>query len=269
MTLLIGLIYGSWMYIDRYTDVRGGRWSNCLRRLSIWSIVANYFPLKLIKTEDLDPNRNYIFGYHPHGLLTFGAGVNFLTEATHFSTLFPGIRPHLMILRNGFLIPFTRELLLNLGACRVSRESCQYFLNGSSGQGNGVVIVCGGMRELYLTEYQMMIFYLKNRKGFIRLALENGASLVPVISFGENELYRRYKNWISNRWIWGRSIIGILPLHHPVTTVVGKPIHVNQIIDPSQTDIDQLHYQYLHAIEQLYDINKANYGLEHVKLKII
>jgi hypothetical protein len=45
------------------------------------------------------------------------------------------------------------------------------------------------------------------------------ASLVPVITFGENEHYRRYKNWISNRWIWGRSIVGYLPLRHPVTTV--------------------------------------------------
>ena len=45
------------------------------------------------------------------------------------------------------------------------------------------------------------------------------ASLVPVITFGENEHYRRYKNWISNRCIWGRSIIFYLPLRHPVTTV--------------------------------------------------
>ena len=115
MTILIGLIYGSWMYIDRYTDVRGGRSWNYLRRLSIWSVVSNYFPIKLMKTEDLDPNRNYIFGCHPHGALTFGAGVNFLTEATHFSTLFPGIRPHLMILPYIFLVPFSRELFLNLG----------------------------------------------------------------------------------------------------------------------------------------------------------
>jgi hypothetical protein len=50
------------------------------------------------------------------------------------------------------------------------------------------------------------------------------ASLVPVITFGENEHYRRYKNWISNRWIWGRSIVGYLPLRHPVTTV-GKIKH--------------------------------------------
>ncbi|CAF4157254.1 unnamed protein product [Rotaria magnacalcarata] len=72
------------MYIDRYTPVRGGRWSDRLRRLSIWSIVSNYFPIKLIKTEDLDPSRSYIFGYHSHGAATVGAGINFLTEATHF-----------------------------------------------------------------------------------------------------------------------------------------------------------------------------------------
>jgi len=65
-------------------------------------------------------------------------------------------------------------LLFILGGCRVSRESCQYFLDGTSGQSNAVIIVTGGMRELYLAEYETMIFYLKNRKGFVRLALENG-----------------------------------------------------------------------------------------------
>lgn len=126
--LLISLIYGTWMYIDRYTDVRGGRWSNYLRRLSMWTIVSNYFPVKLIKTVDLDPNRNYIFGYHPHGLVTVGAIINFLTEATNFSILFPGIRPHLMILRIGFLIPFTREFILNLGNDNsIKRFIVEYF----------------------------------------------------------------------------------------------------------------------------------------------
>lgn len=64
--------------------------------------------------------------------------------------------------------------LLFLGAYCVSRESCEYFVNGSAGQGNAIVIVIGGMKELNLTQYQRMIFYLKNRKGFVRLALENG-----------------------------------------------------------------------------------------------
>ncbi|CAF5165289.1 unnamed protein product, partial [Rotaria magnacalcarata] len=44
-----------------------------------------------------------------------------------------------------------------------------------------------------------MILYLKSRKGFIQLALKYGASIVPVISFGENELYER------------RNFFGLIP----------------------------------------------------------
>jgi 2-acylglycerol O-acyltransferase 2 len=130
--------------------------------------------LKLIKSEDLDPNRNYIFGYHPHGAFSFGAAGNFLTDATHFSTLFPNIRPHLMMLRLNFSVPLIRELYLNLGACCVSRDSINYFLSGQQGQGHAVVIVTGGMREQNLTKNDTMILYLKKRQGFIKLALENG-----------------------------------------------------------------------------------------------
>lgn len=123
------------------------------------------------------------------------------------------------------------------------------------------------------------------------LSLSLSASLVPVISFGENEHYRRSNNRILNQWLWGRSIIGYLPLRHPVTAVgktrllsrldsreqrelylillVGKPIHVAQIIHPSQTDIDQLHQEYIQALEHLYDMEKAKYGFENVELKII
>ena len=29
--------------------------------------MKNYFPMTLVKTLDLDPSKNYVFGYHPHG----------------------------------------------------------------------------------------------------------------------------------------------------------------------------------------------------------
>ena len=35
---------------------------------------------------------------------------------------------------------------------------------------------------------------LRNRKGFVRVALKAGASLVPVMSFGENELWTALPN---------------------------------------------------------------------------
>lgn len=48
----------------------------------------------------------------------------------------------------------------------------------------------GGALEVLDTIPNRMSLTLKKRKGFVRLALKNGASLVPVISFGENDLFQ-------------------------------------------------------------------------------
>ncbi|CAF1245126.1 unnamed protein product [Rotaria magnacalcarata] len=269
--LSVSLVYCYWLYFDRRTDSHGGRWSDWLRRCSIWTHWTQYFPLTLIKSKDLDPNRNYIFGYHPHGVAAIGALGNFGTDATHFSSLFPGIRPHLMLLKIQFFNPFTRDLLLGLGACCVSRHSCEYLLSGKCGQGNALVIITGGRREVRLTRNNTMILYLKSRKGFIQLALKYGASIVPVISFGENELYERrnFFGLIPNGIPWGLPFMGYIPLRRQVVTVVGKPIHVVQTDDPTPSDIEQLHQDYIHAVEQLFVENKDKYKLGHVKLEII
>lgn len=93
----IAILYLSWAYlIDGRTPNHGGRRSNFVRRLRVWKYFRDYFPIKLIKTEELEPSKNYIFGYHPHGILCAGAFCNFATEATDFSGVFPGITPHLL-----------------------------------------------------------------------------------------------------------------------------------------------------------------------------
>lgn len=239
-TLLLCLLYGCWMFYDRHRDSRGGRWSDQLRRSSIGSYFTSYFPMSLIKTAELDARRNYIFGFHPHGAFSFGALGNFGTDTTGFSTLFPNLRPHLMLLHLQFLFPFTREILLRLGACCVSKESCEYFLRENQGTGHALVIIVGGAREMYLTRPETMKLYLRRRKGFVTLALKHGydqhsmsslrftfsvrvfsASLVPVISFGENELYTRptCSGWVPNGLPWGRFIFGHVPNRRPLFTV--------------------------------------------------
>ena len=97
------LVYLFWSYaFNLRISSCGGRRSETFRKLKTWNFFRDYFPAKLIRTKKLDPNKNYIFGYHPHGIMCTGAFVNFGTEATGFSRLFPGIKPHLLTLKSKF-----------------------------------------------------------------------------------------------------------------------------------------------------------------------
>ena len=57
--------------------------------------MMDYYPITLVKTSDCDPQKNYIFGYHPYGSFTAGASIGLNAEACGFNDKFPGIIPHL------------------------------------------------------------------------------------------------------------------------------------------------------------------------------
>lgn len=121
-----------------------------------------------------------------------GAFANFATEATGFSKLFPGIVPSLLTLSSNFRIPFYRDFILSLGIASVSRKSCETIL--SSGPGRSIVIVVGGAAESLYARPGISDLVLRKRLGFIRLAIKQQAELVPVFSFGENDLYEQVDN---------------------------------------------------------------------------
>ena len=51
--------------------------------------------------------------------------------------------------------------------------------------------------------------------------------------------------------------------------IVGEPIDVIQVPQPTSEEIDRLHQKYLQAVEHLFEKNKMKYGLNHVQLQII
>ena len=56
------------------------------------------------------------------------------------------------------------------------------------------MLVPGGAPEALNYDPSEVRLYLKRRKGFARLALEQGRPLVPVFAFGENFIYSRMPN---------------------------------------------------------------------------
>ncbi|KXH47503.1 diacylglycerol acyltransferase [Colletotrichum nymphaeae SA-01] len=260
--------------------------SEWLRSLPIWKFFADYYPAELHKTHDLPPTRKYIFGYHPHGIISHGAFAAFATNALGFAQKFPGITNSLLTLDNNFRIPFYRDYILFMGVRSVSKESIWNTLSkgGANGEGMGraVTIVVGGARESLEAQPGTLRLILKGRKGFIKMALRTGADLVPVLGFGENDLYDQLSPkthpWVHNFQMFvlrvfkftlpalhGRGIlnydVGMMPYRRPLNIVVGKPIKVttSPTAQPTQEDIDRLHDLYMAELQKIWDTYKDQF----------
>ncbi|RAK79081.1 UDP-Glycosyltransferase/glycogen phosphorylase [Aspergillus fijiensis CBS 313.89] len=167
--------------------------SSAVRNSPLWSLYANYFPLKLYRITPLAPYQKYIFGYHPHGISIRGAIGALATQGAGFDTLFPGLNHTLLVSDKVLRAPLLREYALCLGIGSVSRASCIKLLSSGGHDGNGlgqaITICVGGDREARIARPGRMDLVLGVRRGFIRVAIEMGASLVPVVAFGENEVF--------------------------------------------------------------------------------
>ncbi|KAB1272849.1 Diacylglycerol O-acyltransferase 2 [Camelus dromedarius] len=243
--------------------------------------------LQLVKTHNLLTTRNYIFGYHPHGIMGLGAFCNFSTEATEVSKKFPGIRPYLATLAGNFRIPVLREYLMSGGICPVNRDTIDYLLS-KNGSGNAIIIVVGGAAESLSSMPGKNAVTLRNRKGFVKLALRHGADLVPIYSFGENEVYKQvifeegsWGRWVQKKFqkyigfapciFHGRGLFssdtwGLVPYSKPITTVVGEPITIPKLEHPTQQDIDLYHAMYMEALVKLFDQHKTKFGLQETEV---
>ncbi|CAD5111251.1 DgyrCDS579 [Dimorphilus gyrociliatus] len=287
MTIIWWIVpaYLAWMVYDIAickTSSRGGRRIEYFRHLKIWKYFRDYFPITLIKTADLDPSRNYIMGSHPHGILGCGAFCNFATEANNVSKVFPGITPHILTLISNFNWPIVRGYIMWLGICDVSKESIKWILT-KKGQGQAAIIVVGGAQEALDARPNNYILTLKNRKGFVKLALQQGASLVPIYSFGENDLFNQAPNphgsrlrkfqilfkklsGIAPAFFYGRGVFnytfGFVPHRKPVRTVVGKPIYLEKEPNPTKERINEVHQQYMDGLTRIFEDYKEKFGVD-------
>ncbi|KLT45344.1 DAGAT-domain-containing protein [Cutaneotrichosporon oleaginosum] len=178
--------YTIWALAIDKAPFKGGRPKRWARRFPLWKYFCQYYPCSMIKEADLPADRTYVFGYHPHGIISMGAVATFATEYTGFSENYPGIKSHLLTLDSNFGIPFYRELLMFQGICSVSKRSCRNILR--KGPGNAITIVVGGAAESLAAHPGTQDLTLKKRFGFIKVAIREGAQLVPVFSFGENDV---------------------------------------------------------------------------------
>ena len=157
--------------------------------------------------------------------------------------------------------------------------------------GRGITIVIGGARESLDAQPGALRLVLKRRKGFVKLAIRTGADLVPVLAFGENELYeqvdgtshalihrgqllvKRVLGWTVPIFK-GRGIlnydVGLMPYRKPVNVVVGRPVKVRQMKVPEEGYVDEIHGLYVRELERIWEGWKEEFaGARGSELEIV
>lgn len=229
----------------------------------------------------LRAGRPYILGYEPHSVIPFFMAAFSEYAAEHASTP-PGLtHSRILVSSAGFLAPVMRHLWYWLGCRPVSKPVVQDLL----AKGSTVILCPGGVRECMYMQPGTEVAYLRKRYGFIKLALEHKAPLVPVFAFGQSDLFsycrlfldfpkglipRRFIEKVARRigfapmMVWG--VYGTpMPRRVPLTIVVGKPIEVpalnrtedNQI---SEEMIELYLEKFIGELQRVFDTYKAKAG---------
>lgn len=282
---------------------KNGRKKNFwFRNLDWWRKFRDFFPISLHRAGPLNPDDRYIFGYHPHGIIGFGAISCFATEAHNFNTLFPGIDVYLVTLPINFRIPFLREIYLALGLLDASKETFKTILSGGSGK--AIAVVVGGAAESLKSAPGKMELVIKSRKGFVRQALMYNASLVPVLGFGETDVFGivrserllqlqtmlQKKLGFAMPLFHGRGIFqyhfGIIPHRRPIKVVFGNAVTLPKLTrngeeiaskgeawlcesEEGKAIVKEVHSRYVTELQRIHDDhNQTFFPGEHVPLEL-
>ncbi|TPX40565.1 hypothetical protein SeMB42_g05946 [Synchytrium endobioticum] len=269
------LLYIPWIVLDRNTAWEGGSTSRYqwFRDGIWWKYYRDYFNVKLHKTADLDPSKKYLMVYAPHGIYCLGATVSVQTPYCGFKELFPGINIRTGTLDTNFHVPFWREWQFAFKLVSVSAKSLTHILRKSE-PGSSCMIVVGGAEEAKYAYPGENRLVLKNRKGFVKLAIKTGASLVPVFCFGESDTYyqlrgplvSRYHAWFKKHfgWVhilfWGHLPFITMPRKVQLAVVVGAPVAVDIQDNPCDEYVDHVWDEYVRALYKAYDAYKDVYA---------
>lgn len=199
--------------------------------------------------------------WHPHSLMS-------VTPVLHVAYRLTNVLPPSKIVCHSMYhtIPFIRDI------AQYSHSAPARFadMKRELQQGTSLSVMPGGTREMMETSEHTLRLVLKKRSGVFRLALTTGTPIVPILSYGENELFPSIRtpfldtlNEYLYKWFWialpvttWTAFSNWVRLYshplQPVVTHVGKPLHVEKVDEPSQKDIDSLRSRYIRRIKKLF-----------------
>lgn len=245
-----------------------------------------YFGLKVtIENEEAlhDINKSgktAIIAIEPHDILPFG-----VFAMNPVLNVLPGrLGETCTVLMTSavFSIPLIKHVYYWVGGRPVDKKTFRSQLASNE----CTAFVPGGVQEVILKDPNKpdeLILFLKNRKGFVKLALERGNSIVPVFVFNldhsygsivpRGELITKVARAIGFLpvFFWGRFGIPLgIPKPVKISMVLGEPISVPCEKDNVSTEsVEKYHAVFVEKMGELFERHKHSEGYGHRNLVIL
>jgi hypothetical protein len=197
------------------------------------------------------------------------------------SSSLPPLPPHrfLCALSSSILsIPIMKHFLTWSGAISVEKKNLIKYLH----EGYSLTLCPGGVQEVkYLNNNFEIILFLKRRHGLTKLCLEEGCPLIPVVTYGLHKIYDYYLFDSEYFLTLGRKMgffpmiffgLGNIPFAQPkpapLTLVIGRPIQLPKIMNPTKEEIERYHGVFIEEMSRVFEENKVKHGMGEYTLRI-
>jgi len=233
---------------------------------SLISNVKASFPVRVVDTL---PHKG-IYLIHPHGLLTMAHIMHVGTRLTNW--------PERNIKGTAM---YSLWYILGMSECLDEfipsyYESMKAVLHSNK----SLSISLGGIAEVQQVTPGRMCLKVKSRKGAFKLAIETGTPIVPVLVYGENELYQpiiqgellKNVNSFLNKFgmtmlfpsfesLYKTLQLIYKPYNNPIETCIGKAIPVGPAREATKESIYLIRKIYMKRLQELYTETKpAHYA---------
>lgn len=156
-----------------------------------------------------------------------------------------------------FSIPYVREFFLKGGAVNANYRNTISLLK----QKNCVMLAPGGIYEGLVCQPGMTGVPWERRKGFVKVAIDTGAPIIPTYCEGIHDVYynSKFLLWWRIKLLEATRFslplffgIGLLPLPRKLIHFIGQPISIKRKVGESEHHhVNRVHAEVLHAMKKM------------------
>jgi 1-acyl-sn-glycerol-3-phosphate acyltransferase len=164
------------------------------------------------------------------------------------------------------MLPFIKDIIPLLNAIPSDEYSIRDTLQTES-----ISITLGGVDEMRRSSPKDLQLVVRKRRGIFKIALEMGVPIVPILTYGEQEIFPesdlgilKMYNELMYEWFRFRlpfptlnSVINWTRLSQtalePIVSYTGKPIRTKKIPNPTERQIKKLRDLYIQRLQDLFD----------------